>query len=88
MNAAGIRGWKANHPIAGYKADFAFVGVKVAIEVDGLAFHSDPDDFNRDRKKQNAMRLAGWKVLLFTWLDLTEYPERVIAEIRQALRAR
>lgn len=88
MNAAGIKGWLADYPIAGYKADFAFTGPKVAIEVDGLAFHSDSDAFNRDRKKQNAIMLAGWKVLRFTWLDLTEYPERVIAEIRQALRAR
>jgi len=29
--------------------------------------------------------LLGWKVLRFTWLDLTEYPQRVIAEIEHAI---
>jgi very-short-patch-repair endonuclease len=31
--------------------------------------------------------LLGWQVMRFTWLDLTEYPERVIAEIRRAISA-
>ena len=32
--------------------------------------------------------LKGWQVLRFTWLDLTEYPERVTAEIEFALSRR
>ena len=60
----------------------------MAIEVDGFAFHCDTDDFHRDRVRQNAIALAGWQVLRFTWLDLTEYPQRVIAEIRYAISAR
>jgi very-short-patch-repair endonuclease len=59
----------------------------VALEADGLAFHSDSDDFHHDRVRQNAIALAGWQVLRFTWLDLTEYPVRVIAEIKHAVRA-
>ncbi|KQY03390.1 hypothetical protein ASD37_25390 [Mycobacterium sp. Root135] len=86
LDAAGITGWKANHGVAGYDVDFAFIGPKVAVEIDGLAFHSDADDFHRDRKRQNAIALAGWQVLRFTWLDLTEYPERVIAQVRRAIR--
>jgi hypothetical protein len=31
--------------------------------------------------------LEGWTVLRFTWFDLVEHPERVIAQIRQALTA-
>lgn len=85
LDQAGITGWKANHGVAGYDVDFAFIGPKVAIEIDGLAFHSDADDFHRDRKRQNAIALAGWQVLRFTWLDLTEYPERVIAQVRRAI---
>lgn len=85
LDHAGISGWKANHPVAGYDVDFAFIGPKVAIEIDGLAFHSDADDFHRDRKRQNAIALAGWQVLRFTWLDITEYPERVIATVRRAI---
>jgi very-short-patch-repair endonuclease len=88
LRQAGITGWKANQRVAGYEVDFVFAAAKVAIEIDGLAFHSDPDDFQRDRVKQNALALAGWQVLRFTWLDLTEYPERVIATVRHAISAR
>ncbi|MCU1698342.1 MAG: hypothetical protein JWR34_4405 [Mycobacterium sp.] len=88
LRAAGITGWKANYPVAGYKVDVGFSACKVAIEADGLAFHSDSDDFHKDRVRQNAIALAGWQVLRFTWLDLTEYPDRVIATIRSAISAR
>jgi very-short-patch-repair endonuclease len=79
-----ITGWKANYPLAGYKIDVAFPDEKVAIETDGWAFHSDQEDFQKDRERQNKIALLGWKVLRFTWLDLTEYPRRVLAEIRFA----
>ncbi|MCT7661307.1 type IV toxin-antitoxin system AbiEi family antitoxin domain-containing protein [Mycobacterium deserti] len=88
LRAAGITGWKANHPVAGYHVDVGFPEVKIAIETDGWAFHSDADAFQIDRKRQNAIALSGWQVLRFTWLDLTEYPERVIAEIRRAISVR
>jgi very-short-patch-repair endonuclease len=88
LRAARITGWRANHPVAGYRVDVAFPESRVAVETDGLAFHSDTDDFHRDRVRQNAIALAGWQVLRFTWLDLTEHPQRVLAEIRRATAAR
>lgn len=87
LRAAKITGWRANYPLAGYRIDVAFPRQKVAIEVDGFASHSSPEDFHKDRKRQNAIALLGWQVLRFTWLDLIEYPERVIAEIKSAIRA-
>jgi very-short-patch-repair endonuclease len=80
----GITGWKANHPVGGYKVDVAFPKQKVAVETDGWAFHSSQEDFQNDRGRQNKIALLGWQVLRFTWLDLTEYPQRVLAEIRFA----
>ena len=85
LTAAGIGGWKANQRVAGYEVDFLFRGAKVAVEIDGFAFHSGTDDFHHDRVKQNTIALAGCHVLRFTWLDLTEYPERVIAEVKRAI---
>jgi len=88
LKANNITGWKANYPVAGYKVDVGFPTQKVSIEVDGLAFHSDSEDFHQDRKRQNAIALAGWQILRFTWLDLMEYPGRVISEINRAISAR
>ncbi|MED5815920.1 type IV toxin-antitoxin system AbiEi family antitoxin domain-containing protein [Mycolicibacterium sp. 050232] len=83
-----ITGWTANHPVAGYKIDVVFQAARLAIEVDGWAFHSSADDFENDRNRQNIISLHGYQILRFTWLDLTEYPDRVLAEIRNALRLR
>jgi len=87
LRAAGISGWHANHLVGGYRIDVAFPGARVAIEVDGFAFHSGAEEFQIDRTRQNRIVLLNWQVLRFTWLDLTEYPERVIALIRSAISA-
>jgi very-short-patch-repair endonuclease len=87
LREAGITGWRTNYPVGGYRVDVAFPAEKVAIETDGWAFHSDQEDFQHDRVRQNNIALLGWQVLRFTWLDLTEYPQRVIAVIRSATSA-
>jgi very-short-patch-repair endonuclease len=88
LRQAGITGWRTNYPIGPYKVDVACPASKIVIEVDGWAFHSDQEVFQNDRKRQNYLALMGWQVLRFTWLDLVEYPERVIAEVRAAISAR
>jgi very-short-patch-repair endonuclease len=65
--------------------DITFSRQRIAIEIDGRAWHVAPDRFHRDRRRQNALVLAGWTVLRFTWRDLAQRPEQVIAEIRAAL---
>jgi very-short-patch-repair endonuclease len=88
LRGGGITGWRTNYPVGIYKVDVAFPQAKVAIEVDGWAFHSDGQVFQEDRKRQNAIALRGWQVLRFTWLDLVEYPGRVLSVIRTAISAR
>ncbi|KWX69092.1 type IV toxin-antitoxin system AbiEi family antitoxin domain-containing protein [Mycobacterium sp. NAZ190054] len=88
LRGAGFSGWVANYRVGGYRVDVGFPVPKVAIEVDGFAFHSGADEFQIDRERQNDIVLANWQVLRFTWLDLTEHPERVVASIRRAISAR
>ncbi len=88
LRRAGITGWRTNYRVGGYRVDVGFPAAKVAVEIDGLAFHSDAEDFQIDRERQNAITLLGWQVLRFTWLDLTEYPERVLAVLRRAIWVR
>lgn len=61
----------------------AFPHWKLAVEVDGWAFHSGVDRFRADRRKQNALTLAGWTVVRFTWTDLVERPDYVVAVIKR-----
>ncbi len=87
LRAARIDGWQANYRVGGYTIDVAFAAQRVAIEVDGWAYHSQAAEFQIDRERQNDIALLGWQVLRFTWLDLTEHPQRVLRIIRTAISA-
>lgn len=82
--------WIANYPILGEhgqvlaEIDFADPLLKIAIEVDGRAFHSDRQSFERDRERQNMLVVLGWVVLRFTWERIVNDPEGVLAEIATA----
>jgi hypothetical protein len=60
----------------------------VAIEVDGWAWRWDAERLGGDRRRHDAVALAGWTMPRFTWHDLIQRPARVVAEIRAALAAR
>lgn len=82
---AGLSGWRCGHRVGEYELDLAFPGERIAIEVDGWAWHSDVQRFRYDRRRQNTLVLAGWTVLRFTWHDLTTRQDVVATEIRRAL---
>jgi very-short-patch-repair endonuclease len=65
--------------------DVAFREQRVAIEVDGMAFHSTAERFQRDRTRQNNLVRLGWTIIRFTWDDLVNRPGYVVAEIRHHL---
>lgn len=94
LRRSGTGPWVANRPIVGVdgrvvaEIDFAHEGLRIAIEVDGRAFHSDRQAFERDRERQNALVLGGWMVLRFTWEQITERPEEVIAAVQAAVAQR
>ena len=92
LRRAGLTGWVPNHPIVSRGrvvaiADVAFPALRIAIEIDGMAYHTDVDRFQRDRSRQNDLVTLGWTVLRFTWADLTERPHLVIATILRAAAA-
>ena len=55
------------------------------METDGWQAHGTPYAFQADRTQTNALQLAGWLVLRFTWEDPTRRPRNVAAMVRTAL---
>ena len=86
--------WIANHTLNDPRGapfaelDFAHLGLRIAIEVDGHAFHSDRNAFESDRRRQNALVLDGWLVLRFTWDQIVNDPAGVIATVVAAVTSR
>jgi very-short-patch-repair endonuclease len=68
------------------EVDLAYPDLRVAIELDGRV-HLQPEVRERDLPRQNDLVLLGWTVLRFSWHRFANHPERVIAEIRAAMRA-
>ena len=89
LRTHGIRGWQTNVEIRcgnrRYYADLAFAGIRLVIEIDGFAAHSQPQQFHRDRQKWTDLTVAGWQVLHFTWAQLLDEPEWVIDTVRATL---
>jgi hypothetical protein len=77
-----LPGW-VEHPA---HADFAYPAARLIIEVDGRSWHTRTQDFEVDRRRDNAAQVAGWVVLRFTWRQVVDDPDYVVATIRAALR--
>jgi len=87
LRGAGLTGWQLGYAVSGYVLDLAFPAARVAVEVDGWAWHSGVAEFRADRRRQNALVLGGWTVLRFTWDDLVHHPNAVLTQIHAALAA-
>jgi very-short-patch-repair endonuclease len=88
LRKARLTSWQANVALEGVGVlDIAFFAQRVAIEIDGRAWHSAGERFQSDRSPQNRLVLQGWTVLRFTWEDLVKRPDAVIRQVRIALRA-
>jgi very-short-patch-repair endonuclease len=70
------------------RVDFAWSAARLVVETDGFAFHADRTSFREDRRRGNALVLAGWRVLRFSWEDVVHHPEDVVAAVREALDGR
>ena len=81
LRGGGVTGWVLGFPFGPWRVDLAFPAQKVAVEVDGWAWHVDPERFRNDRRKQNALVRDGWDPLRFTWHDLDGHPAAVLAEV-------
>src|SRR5262245_29358081 len=85
---AGLSGWEVNAMIVDAEGwpigefDVVIERLRLAIEADGWAYHSDQGRFQRDRTKQNAAVRAGWTILRFIWWDLEHGSDDVIRTIR------
>jgi very-short-patch-repair endonuclease len=85
VREAGLPPPLTNHTVAGYSADFFWPEQRLIVEVDGYRFHGHRRAFERDRKRDAAHTLAGYRVIRITWRALTEERVAVAVTIARAL---
>lgn len=76
---------RMNLVLHGDEVDAVWRAERVAVEVDGGAYHWTPAARARDREKANRLAARGWRLLRFDWWDVSEPPRR--ARVAAALRA-
>lgn len=64
--------------------DDAYPTIRLAIEWDSYRFHGQRDSFEADRGRDQDAIANGWRVLRFTWRDVTETSDAVIEILRAA----
>jgi very-short-patch-repair endonuclease len=67
------------------RVDFCWPEQRLVVEADGYAFHSSRDDYRRDRRRMNDLERLGWRVLRFSWEDVTQRPDYVSGLVRACL---
>lgn len=67
------------------RVDLAYPESNLVVEGDSREWHGDEYTFQADRERDNLAQLAGWRILRFTWHDVTRKPDYVVSSIRRGL---
>jgi len=82
---AGLPAPQANVMLAGLEVDALWPRERLVVELDGFAFHRTRAAFERDRRRDAALQLAGYRVLRLTARRLAEEPAAVVGLVRSLL---
>jgi hypothetical protein len=67
------------------RADFLWREQRLVIETDSVRFHGTRRAFESDRRRDQRLILAGWRVIRITWRQVIETPRVVIGLLRNLL---
>jgi predicted transcriptional regulator of viral defense system len=71
----------------GYEADFLWREQGLIAETDGRDVHATRRAFEADRRRDQRLMLAGFRVVRFPWQQVVDEPETVAATVRDLLYA-
>jgi very-short-patch-repair endonuclease len=82
---AGLPRPRVNAVVADHEVDFLWRRQRLVVETDGAATHLTSTAFEEDRRRDAALQVAGFRVVRFTWRQITEDPRAVAATLRALL---
>jgi very-short-patch-repair endonuclease len=74
-----------NVPLLDYVVDFLWPNANLVVEVDGRAAHGTRRAFQADRDRDGRLAVAGYRVVRFTWWDVTRRAVVVADRVRRLL---
>ena len=85
IHAADLERPLFNEPLLGYVVDALWPKQRLIVEVDGYTYHSHRAAFERDRRRDQQLIAAGYRVIRVTWIQLRDRPIETITAIVKAL---
>jgi len=90
LRDGGITGFEPNLTVrlsdgGAVEIDIAFVDRRIAIELEGFAFHSGATSFRRDIRRLNRLMRDGWTVRRFSWDDVVGDPQGFVDAVLELL---
>jgi putative AbiEi antitoxin of type IV toxin-antitoxin system/uncharacterized protein DUF559 len=76
-----VNGW-VEAPGGALEVDFVWRAEGLIVETDGHRTHGSRSAFERDRRRDQRLALAGWRVVRFTWRQTENDPEGVADVVR------
>jgi very-short-patch-repair endonuclease len=76
---------EVNVPMLDYVVDFMWREARLVVEVDGRGTHATRRAFQEDRERDGRLAVAGYRVVRFTWWDVTRRPAVVADRVRRLL---
>jgi len=76
---------EVNVHVLGHEVDVLWRAARVIAEVDGFAYHGSARSFRVDRRRDAELTAAGYRVLRFTYADVTEGWAATVVRLAQAL---
>jgi hypothetical protein len=87
VREAGLPAPVAGGRVLGLEVDFHWPAHRLVVETDGARFHDHPRAFETDRRRDQRLAAAGWRVMRITWRQLVTEPLAVLARLAMALGA-
>jgi very-short-patch-repair endonuclease len=88
VRRAGLPEPEVNVALHGYEIDFLWRDERLAVEIDGYAFHGDRDAFEADRRRDADLAARGIQVMRVTWRRIAKDPVATLVLLAQVLTER
>jgi very-short-patch-repair endonuclease len=76
---------QTNRPAGGHRVDCRWPERRLTVELDSYRFHHSGHAWEQDRRREREARARGDELRRYTWADVFEEPDQMLAELRRLL---
>ncbi|HET9119481.1 MAG TPA: hypothetical protein VFN72_03010 [Solirubrobacterales bacterium] len=85
LQTAGLPAPQMNRRIDGRYVDCRWPEERLTVELDGYHYHRSRHAFEQDREREREARARGDEFRHYTWRDVNEMPDPMLADLRTLL---